>query len=138
MGIQIVNHAQSKNFTKQQFHNLILQTFDDLFSGMKVEKLDNYFTEDFLILEQGVIWNKDTVVNLLQRMLKSDQKRTRINRINVVEFEHKGKTAWGSYWNEADIITNDGPVRKIKWLESAVLVRQKGQWKIKLLHSTRL
>jgi hypothetical protein len=45
--------------------------------------------------------------------------------------------AFVSYWNTADIRSNKKD-RKVKWLESAVLVMDKGRWKVKMLHSTRV
>jgi ketosteroid isomerase-like protein len=49
-----------------------------------------------------------------------------------------GNAAWGSYYNEATIRVADGTVRNVQWLESAVLIKQGNDWKIKLLHSTRI
>ena len=45
--------------------------------------------------------------------------------------------AWVSYWNKAEI-RRATELRIIVWLESAVMVKVDDEWKIQLLHSTRV
>ena len=125
-----------KPMDKSGFQDLILRSFNDIFSEWKIDKIDEYYTSDFKILEDGLIWNKDSLYTLLKRRIESGKKIDRKNKIEVIDFDQDKKTAWGSYYNYAEIKTDDGKIRKVKWLESAVLVKQKPGWKIKLLHST--
>jgi hypothetical protein len=48
-----------------------------------------------------------------------------------------GNTAWTSYRNYGDFVLENQPL-KYEWLETAVLVRANGVWRIDRLHSTRL
>lgn len=45
--------------------------------------------------------------------------------------------AWVSYWNKATF-TKGKLVETVVWLESAVLIRDDNEWKIQMLHSTRI
>ncbi len=38
---------------EQQLKELIQNSFNDIFSEMSIDKLDTYFTSDFLLLEVG-------------------------------------------------------------------------------------
>ena len=128
--------AQGGNdLDKEGFHQLILQSFDDVFSAGKIDRINAYYADGFLILEDGVIWNRDSVVHALSQM-KDRPNFTRKNTIDVRQFERKGATAWGSYFNDAHITLASGRVIHVRWLESAVLIKVKKEWKISVLHST--
>jgi ketosteroid isomerase-like protein len=59
----------------------------------------------------------------------------RVNSFDFLQTEVRGNTAWTSYFNQADMQINGTP-RQVRWLESAVLVKEAGGWKVKVLHST--
>ncbi|MEL6897709.1 MAG: hypothetical protein AAFP90_16535, partial [Planctomycetota bacterium] len=61
----------------------------------------------------------------------------RKNYFQQIRARQLGDMAWISYWNKAEI-RRAGQVRTIVWLESAVVVKAKRQWKVQMLHSTRL
>ena len=130
------NAQNKKDMDSARFGALILQSFDDIFSNWKIEKISEYYADDFTLLENGEVWNKDSVALLLTKRIASGQTIKRVNAINVLQFRIDGGTAWGSYYNDAVISRNGGPERKVRWLESVVLVRQKNGWKIQTLHST--
>jgi hypothetical protein len=127
-----------KSLNTNEFQNLILQSFNDIFSAWKLDKIDQYYAKDFQILEDGLIWNKDSLYTYLKRRIDSGKKIERKNKIDVVEFNTVRNTAWGSYYNYAEIKLDDTKVRNVRWLESVVLIKQNGIWKIKLLHSTKI
>jgi uncharacterized protein DUF4440 len=92
-------------------------------------------TKDFTLVEHGLIWNTDTLLNLIKPRKGQDIKR--INTLVFTKTEQSGNTAWTVYYNTANFHTGD-KIRTVKWLESAVLVKEKNAWKLKLLHSTDL
>jgi ketosteroid isomerase-like protein len=105
-----------------------LANFDEV--GMR-----SRVTEDFILLEHGERWSIDTLIARVKPMSKHSFKR-----INVLLFSTVKKTgdiAWTAYDNEARI-TLDGNERTVRWLESAVLKKEQGKWKLALLHSTRM
>lgn len=90
---------------------------------------------DFTLLENGEIWSVDTLEARMKPYIGSGMKR--INTLDFVQVRMKGSTAWVTYRNRADI-AQKGQSRTIRWLESAVLDKEKGVWKLAMLHSTVL
>lgn len=116
----------------------VQQPIIDFFEGLSENDLDRMrqcVSEDFTILEHGVIWTMDTIVALAKKPRPSGFKR--LNEFDFFQTETSKDMAFVSYHNRAEIRT-PGQTRTVKWLESAVLVRDGKRWKIKMLHSTRL
>ncbi len=107
------------------FHSLSEQDFD---------KMKANCTADFTVLEHGVIWNLDTLQQKIN-LTKEIPDFLRINTISFTDTRIKGKVAWVSYHNRADV-TRNGKKGFAQWLESAVLVKEGKEWKVQLLHST--
>jgi hypothetical protein len=116
----------------------IRQAIVGLFDGIAEidsAKLAANTTSDFLLLEDGLLWNNDSLFKVLKPLLNESFKRT--NEFRFVRGESKGGISWIAYYNTAHIIFN-GQKRDVNWLESAVLVREGDRWKVKMLHSTML
>lgn len=92
-------------------------------------------TTDVTILEHGIVWNLDTLRAYFKQPRPADFKR--VNSFDFFQTEADGRMAFVSYHNTADIHANDKDFM-VKWLESAVLVRDGDKWRIKMLHSTRV
>lgn len=112
----------------------VVYTAFDAFSEASIQKMEESVTPDVKILEQGVVWTLDSIRTFFKRQRPADYKR--INTLYFFQTEVEGNMAFVSYFNRADFHANNRD-RTVKWLESAVLVREKGKWKIKMLHSTR-
>ena len=91
-------------------------------------------TADFQLLEHGEDWTMQDLIDAVQPKGKPYERK---NFFNQIRARQQGDVAWVSYWNKAEII-REGGVRTIIWLESAVVVKENDQWKVQLLHSTRL
>lgn len=129
-----INAFAQQSAEEKQIQAPVIKFFDALAlinnAGMKAE-----VTNDFTLVEHGLIWNLDSLVNAIAPMKNMNVKRT--NTINFVKTEQTGNTAIVIYYNTADMTMGDKK-RTVKWLESAVLAKEGGKWKIKLLHSTDL
>ncbi|RXK46551.1 nuclear transport factor 2 family protein [Aquirufa rosea] len=112
----------------------IIQFFEG-FSQLSEKLIRENTTEDFVLLEDGMLWNNDTLATKIKGAKSMNFERK--NTFKFIHSEERGDTAWLTYWNQADI-TVGGKNRVIRWLESAVLVRQADRWKIRMLHSTPL
>ena len=112
-------------------HAPIIQVFDGLAEN-NVSKVLEHCTADVTILENGVIWNVDSIRKNMASMPK-DLKR--INTFEFIDTRITTDAAWVSYKNQADFTIN-GKKRMVRWLESAFLIKDQGRWKIQLLHST--
>lgn len=118
---------------KDSIEAVVVSFFDGL-SELNASKIKDCTTGDFLLLEDGEVWNVDSLISKIAPMQGQNFKRT--NKFSFIATERKEDVAWTSYHNTADFTLNDRKLTR-NWLESAVLVRQGGKWKIKLLHSTR-
>ena len=121
--------------TDQQQVQQILRLVFEAFSEGSVAKMEQALTPDVKILETGEVWTLDTIRSYFARPRPADFKR--INTLDFFQTEVEGKMAFVSYHNTAAIHAN-GKDRMVKWLESAVLVKQGKSWRVKMLHSTRL
>jgi ketosteroid isomerase-like protein len=125
--------AQSKPSAEAAPVQQAIRGVFDGFSALSLEEIMRHCTPDVTILEDGVVWNADSMATNLKRLKGADFKR--VNSFNFLQTEVRGNTAWTSYFNQADVQVN-GKAYQLRWLESAVLVKEGGQWKIKILHST--
>jgi len=92
-------------------------------------------TDDYLLIENGEIWD-----------MKREAEDYRKNASRIIErkdhFDFKyikilGSTAYTVY-NLKSEITENGKLTKLTWNESVIFRKVEGQWKIALIHSTRI
>ncbi len=136
--IALIVLISSQVFAQKNKNNIeasVVGFFNGL-SLINADTLKHYSTSsDFLLLEDGHVWNLDT---LIQKTTSSKNLNIiRTNKFNFIRTEQYKNMAWVSYYNTADFRLNEKQ-QTIKWLESAVLLKENGRWKIKLLHSTRM
>ena len=118
--------------------NLIIESFNEIWSNFNVENIEKYYTKDFLLLEHGEIWNNDSIVNYIKKAKLRLPKPIRTNKIEVIDIKVKNKTAWIAYQNYAVFTIDNEIIRKAHWLESATAILTKDGWKLDMLHSTRV
>ncbi len=128
--------AQTGNSNSEQIkvNQAVIKLFDGI-AALDTKMIAQYSTKDFLLLEDGEVWNLDTLANKLAPLKSVSFSRT--NRLDFIRTEVEGNSAWVAYNNAADMVVN-GQKRNIQWLESAFLVKQGNDWKVRLLHSTVL
>ena len=120
---------------KDSIEASIARFFDGL-SEFNYDKLRDYSTTDFLLLEDGLVWNLDTLINKVSP--RKSLNIVRVNKFQFIKTEQIGNMAWVSYHNTAEFSRNEQH-QTVKWLESAVLTKEKGgRWKIKMMHSTKM
>jgi hypothetical protein len=52
---------------ESQIKELIIESFDEIWSKLNSKNIDKYYTENFLLLENGEVWNNDTVSTLFRQ-----------------------------------------------------------------------
>ena len=125
--------AQEKFTEKQQkVQKIVIDMFQAL-ADRDTIKLKSNCAPDILILENGSAWNLDTLTLRISQNTATDFKR--INTIDFIDTKINGNVAWATYNNQADV-TRNGKHVIIKWLETAILIKEDKFWKIKVLHST--
>ena len=111
----------------------VIQLFDAL-SNRDSVGLKKYAAADILLFENGMTWNLDT---LIKKAITLNQ-ATDFKRVNTIDFINTTvdkNTAWVTY-NLNSEITRDSKQASGQWMETVVLVKEKTNWKIKILHST--
>jgi len=117
--------------------NLIQGSFDDLWAGVDSTKIKDYHTDDFIILEQGEIWDNDRIKDYMRSQLERPNRAKRTNRMEYISIDKYGPSIHIAYWNYAEFTQADTLVGKASWLESALAVKTKEGWRLKMMHSTR-
>jgi hypothetical protein len=121
---------------EEKIKNVIIQLFDG-FAQLDYTKITKQTTSDFMLLENGAIWNNDTIVKKITFTKNKYESFSRVNRIEFIRTEIRGNTAWTCFYNEANF-RMDSTTRSVRWLESAILIKQKKEWKVQQFHSTVL
>ena len=104
---------------------------------MDATAIDQFYTKDFTLLENGEIWNNDSIkINFKKVKLKEKVIPKRTNKIDFVEVTIGNGMAWVTYYNQGTWTEGDQFLGKANWLESAVLIWTEKRWKIQMLHST--
>lgn len=57
---------------EKAIHDLIQNSFDDLFSGLDPSSIENYYTKDFILLELGEVWDNKMIGDYLVEVSQSD------------------------------------------------------------------
>ncbi len=128
--------AYGQNADETELKDLIQNSFDEIFSNHDKSSVKKYFTDDFLLLENGEIWNLDSIYNYIE---KSRLRKPAIQRMNAFEFNEiriSKKRAWIAYNNYAVLRIDGKIINELHWLESALAVKRKNKWMIEMLHST--
>lgn len=120
---------------KSRIKELIIKSFDEIWSELNSKNIDKYYTKDFLLLENGEVWNNDSISKYLDNALLRKPKPVRINTIEIRVANGK---AWVAYQNYATFSTDTTIIRKAHWLESATAILTENGWKLEMLHSTRI
>lgn len=132
--ILLANAQEKLTDDQQNVRKTVINMFQAL-ADRDLDKLKKYCTSDIIILENGSAWNLDTLVQKVNQNKSTDFKR--INTIDFIDTKVDKNIAWTTYNNQAEV-TKNGQHGIIKWLETAILIREGKQWKIKVLHSTLL
>ena len=134
-----ISFGQVSNETdKTRIKNLIIESFDKIWSELNSKNIDKYYTKDFLLLENGEVWNNDTIAHYLDKALLRKPNPKRVNTIEVIDIKITDRMAWIAYQNYATLSTDDKIIRKAHWLESATAILTADGWKLEMMHSTRV
>jgi hypothetical protein len=120
---------------EQQLHALIEESFDVIFSEYQTSRMSEFYTPDFLLLEQGEIWDRAIIEAKLAG--GKNKPKIRTNQFEFIKTEIEGNRAWIAYHNWAFFAKEGEPVREVYWLESATAIKTAQGWKLDMLHSTR-
>jgi ketosteroid isomerase-like protein len=104
-------------------------TADDL------DKLHAVTTPDFYAFDAGGRFTRDPLMDMIKTAHAAG--KVYVWTLNEPEVHISGDTAWITYVNRGSIKDTSG-TKDVTWLESAVLQKEKGIWRIHFFHSTRV
>ncbi len=131
-----IENKQKIETDKEAAKLLIQGAFDDLWGGVDSTKILKYHTEDFIILENGEVWDNERIKQFMREQLGNPDRPKRINIMDYISVEHYGESIQLAYQNTGEFYNQDSLAFIGKWLESAVAVETKDGWRLKLMHST--
>lgn len=137
IGCMLAATLNAQKVNKEQA--TIQQTVESMFATLThadTAALKSFVTSNVRFYEYGQVWNMDSLIHkVMQTKTIKDFKRT--NSFEFVSTTIHNKTSWVTYYLES-IITRNGKHETLNWLETVVLIRERGNWKIDVLHSTRI
>ena len=92
-------------------------------------------TDDYLLLENGEIFDANGDI---ASMPKAGDGYTRSDAFDFRTVRMLGDTAYVIYFLRSAVVEKTEAARNLEWLESAVLRRTGGHWRVAVLHSTRV
>lgn len=107
--------------------------FFDAITAYDYDALRRRTTSDFELVEDSLVLDLSGFVDLIEPYEDRDAGIT--YRLSDFVTEVRGPVAWTRYRNRAVLQTGEDTMR-LRWLESAVLLREDGAWRIDRLHST--
>lgn len=128
----------SKETDETLIKNLVIESFDEIWSKLDSKNIEKYYTKDFLLLENGEVWNNDSIANYLDNAILRKPNPIRINAIEIIDIRVANSTAWVAYHNYATFSKDNKIIRNAQWLESATAILTENGWKLEMLHSTRV
>ena len=111
----------------------VITRFFDALSVTNIPQMKAEVSDGFILLENGEIWTIDTLANKISR--PKPEGYLRQNSFDFIETKVEKNRAFVYYKNKAEI-TSKTRNATVKWLESAILRKEKGRWRIEFMHST--
>lgn len=110
----------------------VLIGYFDAIKTKDFQKMKDLSTEDFVLFEDGMVFNNDSLIKLITSMpnSKADYKFDNFT-INVDQ-----NTGNMRYYNQGEFTINDTIHLTPGWLESATFRKIGNDWKLEFLHST--
>ena len=109
-----------------------IRNYYDVWQNRDAGRYRSLLTDDYMLLEHG---DRMTVEDDVRMMPKPGSQRS--NEFDFRAVQIVGDVAYAHWFLESKMIDEKG-ARQRRWLESGVLRRSAGAWKIALLHSTRI
>ena len=92
-------------------------------------------TSDFYAFDGGVRYTGDELMALIKGLHSAG--KTFVWTVPELTVRVQGAVAWITYLNRGNVQDAAGK-KDVSWLESAVLLKEAGTWRIQFFHSTRV
>jgi len=116
----------------------VVEVMRSMFAALAAEdvpKLRTIIAPDFYAFETGGRISGDALIDLMKKAHAAG--KVYAWTVNDSDVHIEGRTAWITYVNRGSI-KDSSETKTVSWLESAILRKEEGNWRIQFLHSTRL
>ena len=100
-----------------------------------IPKLRAVIVPDFYAFEAGGRITGEALIELMKKAHAAG--KVYVWTVNEPEVHIDGSMAWITYTNRGSI-KDASETKNVSWLESAILRKEKDNWRIQFLHSTRV
>jgi ketosteroid isomerase-like protein len=104
-------------------------------SAEDIPKLRSLIAPDFYAFEAGGRITGDALIDLMKKAHAAG--KVYVWTVNEPEVHIDGSMAWVTYINRGSI-KDASEIKNVSWLESAILRKEGGNWRIQFFHSTRM
>jgi ketosteroid isomerase-like protein len=109
----------------------VIRNFYDAASTHNFQGIRDLCTDDFIIFESGQVMNVEDFINFLTPFKGA----TMTYNLEDIKKNVEDSVAWVTLRSKAKVTMGE-QVMNYEWLESAVLKKQDGIWKVAFYHST--
>lgn len=117
---------------KEKIHE-VLRDFFQAIDDHDWDKLKSLTTEDFILVEHGLLWNNDSLINTVEKSWADFELKYSLDNIRT---HVDGNSAWTVYRNHL-IAKNEEREVQIHWIETVIFTKENGKWKMIEAQSTR-
>jgi len=130
--------VRAANQSEQSADQLqVTETIRSFFAAAKADDLDKLHAitaPDFYAYDAGGRFTRDALMELIKAAHAAGN--VYVWTVNEPDVHISGDNAWIAYVNRGSIKDASG-TKDVTWLESAVLQKENGIWRIHFFHSTR-
>jgi ketosteroid isomerase-like protein len=105
------------------------------YSGFDEQKYRAMLADDYVLLENGELLDREGDI---AGMAKPGTGHRRTDEFDFRSVKIDGDFAYAVYFLKSEIHDDNMGTHEREWLESAILRRSEGAWRLALLHSTRI
>lgn len=134
---------KAQSHEAKEICEFVLEMYEEVFSDFNIERMDTYFADDVTFFYNGIVHTKQSMgehlVELKSQFESEENKNHDFKIENTIDFmnvEFKVDYAWVSFQKLANYTMNNQLISKIQWLESIIMIKKNGKWKVQLMHST--
>ena len=110
----------------------VLQDYVDAVSEFDYQKMRDQCSASFLLFEDGEVWTVEDHTDFLKQY---EGKGSIEYSFEDVRRTAQNDVVWITHRNKAKATIEGQPVH-FEWIESAILRKEEGEWKLVLFHST--
>jgi hypothetical protein len=125
------NSNQCNRIDNEKAKEVIVEYFKAI-SAKNFKGLENLSTPEYVLYEDGVVWNNDSLIALIKSMPQAKIEY----EFKDFNFEPDCNGAFINYLNHGILTLNDTTQIDYNWIESAYVKKVNGELKLDFLHSS--